>query len=328
MYVQYKVICLANRRKHTNINQQGSTLSKLVASFYPALSERSPIPILYFPICFSFAISPFLVTTDKVRLSIFLTGPPLLLLCLSLPFYTFGDPSSDYYNSGPVLALLLWYIDFILCTPWRGDDAPAFHGRPGSDRSQRQSWIILRTISQRLRWASRLMIPAHRGIGWNWQVKGVPDDPYVKLKLSKWEFVARHLSWAVFYYLQSVAMLFILGWSSALRLRYSHVSSNAMSHTLLSTIVGWSGAIWVWDRLNCAYSAAAALSVSLGIFEIWEWPPLMGRLSAAWSVRQMWRCVTVYSASTIFFSFRYILSLTIDTSRCYIRACIYTHTHD
>jgi hypothetical protein len=58
-----------------------------------------------------------------------------------------------------------------------------------------------------------------------------------------------------------------------------------------NAVIGWSGAIWVWCRLCCAYSMAAVLSVSFGVFETWEWPPLMGNLDDAWSVRQMWSVV-------------------------------------
>lgn len=56
-----------------------------------------------------------------------------------------------------------------------------------------------------------------------------------------------------------------------------------------SAVVGWSGAIWVWCSLCCAYSTTAALSVVIGMFDTWEWTPLMGFLDDAWSVRQMWR---------------------------------------
>jgi hypothetical protein len=140
----------------------------------------------------------------------------------------------------------------------------------------------------------RLMIAPQRGVGWNWEVKGVPSHPYINL--GKWKFVAVHLGWTGWYYMLSLVMLAILGWSSAMReemedgfrtlqgeLNYEVFTFNA--------VIGWSGAIWVWCRLCCAYSMATVLSVSVGVFETWEWPPLMGSLDDAWSVRQMWSVV-------------------------------------
>ncbi|QIW96627.1 hypothetical protein AMS68_002145 [Peltaster fructicola] len=204
------------------------------------------------------SITPFLVKQN--HLIKFLNGAALLVLCLLLPCYTFGDASSDYYNSGPVFAMLLWYIDFVLCTPREGDGAPAFQGK---------RWEAL-TIYQRLAWAFRLMLPTQRGIGWNWQIKDVPPG-----HSNAWQ----HAQWAIFYYAQSVVMLIILG------------ASLEGQGLLANAIVGWSGAIWVWDRLNCAYSVVAALTIALRICEPWEWPPLMGSLKDAWTVRRMWSAV-------------------------------------
>jgi hypothetical protein len=258
-------------------------METLIASFYPPLSGRQPFPGLYAPACFILSVLPFLIANK--RLAITLTLPPLLILCLRAPYYTFSDPSSDYYNSGPFLAIPLWYLDFVLLTPREGEGAPLFAGGLRGGKSKAQAWTDLSTLLSRLKWAFRLMLPAHRGIGWNWQVKGVPKDPYSKLP--KWKYVGVHVGWTVFYYGQSVVMLVILGYGSALRDQTT--SSNHWKVMLMNSIIGWSGAIWVWDRLQCAYSMAAVLSAALGVCNTWEWPPLMGSLKEAWSVRQMWR---------------------------------------
>jgi hypothetical protein len=88
----------------------------------------------------------------------------------------------------------------------------------------------------------------------------------------------------------SVAMLVILGFSSKIQNEYR---SEHWQSVVLDSVVGWSGAIWIWDRLTCFYSLAAAFSVAVGLCETWEWPPLMGQLSDAWSVRQMWRYMSL-----------------------------------
>ena len=122
-------------------------------------------------------------------------------------------------------------------------------------------------------------------------MKGVPANP--DAKLPKWQYVARQLWWVMFYYAQSVGALTVLGFGYALR-EQAGLNERAKS-IFANAVVSWSGAVWVWDRLNCAYSFAAALGVATGITGTWEWPPLMGSLKHAWSVRQMWRYV--YSKS-------------------------------
>ncbi|GAA90453.1 hypothetical protein AKAW_08567 [Aspergillus luchuensis IFO 4308] len=210
------------------------------------------------------------------------------------PCFTTGDPSSDYYNNSHFIAFPLWYLDFVFLTPTDGKDAPAFIGRQLTDEergdeggvitAQGQCWKDLTTFSQRVKWAFRLMLPVHRGIGWNWQVKGVPADPHAKLP--RWQYVGWQMWWVVFYYVQSMGTLAGLGLGCALRAQIR--SDELLKTVVFNAIVGWSGAVWIWDRLNCAYRLAAALGVATGATETWEWPPLMGPLKDAWSVRQMW----------------------------------------
>ena len=131
------------------------------------------------------------------------------------------------------------------------------------------------------------MVPSHRGMGWNWQVKGVPDDPYEGL--SKRAFVGKHIQKMIIAYLRSMAMLVLLGWGSAAEARQS--SEARPYHRMVDALIGWYGASWVWDRLNFAYSFMAAVFVGSGVCETWQWPPLMGKLRDAWSVRQVWSVV-------------------------------------
>jgi hypothetical protein len=267
----------------------------VVASMYPALSERRNLPVYYTPCCLGLSMVPFLVKNQG--LTSFFTWPLLLYLCASWPCFTTGDPSTDYYNNSHFIAIPLWYIDFVLLTPRDGKDAPAFTGRKLADNELRddasvvaahgQSWKDLETFSERVKWSTRLMLPAQRGIGWNWQVKNVPEDPYARLP--RWQYVWCQLRWAVLYYVQSVAVLTILGMGCVLKAE--PVSDELFMAVVADAVVGWSGAVWVWDRLNCAYLLAAALGVATGVTEPWEWPPLMGPLKDAWSVRQMWRYV-------------------------------------
>lgn len=63
------------------------------------------------------------------------------------------------------------------------------------------------------------------------------------------------------------------------------IHSHPWVLVLLDAVIGWSGAIWVWDRLNCFYSLAAVVSIFIGNCGTWEWPLLVGSVEDAWSVR-------------------------------------------
>lgn len=261
-----------------------------LATFYPSLSQRRSIPAWYLPITFSLTLLPFIFVQHR-RLAIALTSPIIVALCTQAPSYTFGDPSSDYYNSGVFLAVLLWYLDFAILTPATGRDAPVFRGNPqqmssSGDRQENIGEAVEELpLWKRIVWALRLMLPSQRGIGWNWQVRGVPADSHDNMP--RWTRVMIHLRRVVVTYVRSAILLVAMGFVTALQKRT--VPPSAFAHDALNAAVGWSGALWVWDRLICFYSLAAAACIAIGLSDLWEWPPLMGDIRDAWSVRQMWR---------------------------------------
>jgi hypothetical protein len=253
---------------------------------WPQLPDRKPMPPLYQPLIFVLTIVPFFFSgRRRIAICIF---PLILDLCLRSPDYTFGSPSADYYNSSFFIAAPLWFLEFAILSPQQGPGAPTYIGNPNLNGTGREGTLgDVEATWQKVLMVCSLMVPSHRGIGWNWQVKGVPDDPYKHL--SKREFVGRHVRKLIIAYLRSVGMLVLLGWGSAAEAR---LSSEAHLHSFaVNALIGWSGAIWVWDRLNCFYSFMAAVSVAAGVCETWQWPPLMGRLSDAWSVRRVWSVV-------------------------------------
>ncbi|CAI6333749.1 unnamed protein product [Periconia digitata] len=261
-----------------------------VASLYPALTERQNLPQYYTPLCFFFSIVPFL--TVHRRLAIVVTLPFLLYLCTCWPCFTSGGNSSDYYNGSLFAALPLWYIDFVLLTPRYGDTTPTFIGAKKARCSKEtkisglegQQWKDCITFGERMRWSVRLMIPAQRGIGWNWQVKGDSVGP--ESELSHWQYIQNCLKKALVCYLNSVGALVMVGFGYTFRIAFN--SDHYVQSALANGLVGISGAIWVWNRLECSYSLAAAIGVGTGLTGAWEWPPLMASLKSAWSVRQMW----------------------------------------
>lgn len=258
------------------------------ASLYPPLAKRTPIPALYQPFTFALALTPFFFRGR--RATALLTLPFIFAFCLCAPFYTFGNESADYYSTSFFIALPIWFVEFTILTPQDGPDELVYYGnqtKTKEEKGEGQRWRDLRSYRDRLFWAFSLMVPSHRGIGWNWQVKNVHFDP--NHNLQKWAYVKRHLMISVRAYVCSVFMLILLGWSSTTQERLS--SNHSFSFCIANSLIGWSGATWVWFRLCCFYSFMAALSVAFGVCEIWQWPPIMGNLWDAWSVRQMWSVV-------------------------------------
>ncbi|KAF1848728.1 uncharacterized protein K460DRAFT_364714 [Cucurbitaria berberidis CBS 394.84] len=264
-------------------------IMKAIAALYPPLSKRQPMPAFYGPLTFFLSLTPFFFRNRRqTALWVF---PILLALCIRAPCYTFGDPSANYYNSSPFIAIPFWFLEFAILTPKDGPNAPRYVGN--ADEVKKETGVNdqrddMKTLWERFAWACSLMIPSHRGIGWNWQVKNVPAD--ANQHLPKWAYVRKHVGKMLLAYIRSAAMLVILGYSSSMEQRLASSNSRAKL-VFVNALIGWSGAIWVWDRLNCFYSLLAAVSVALGICNTSQWPPLMGSIRDAWSVRQMWSVV-------------------------------------
>ena len=251
-----------------------------ISSFYPSLAERRPLPTLYIPVAFCLTIITFFIPSRSI--AILTTYPLLVLLALSTPYFTSGDPLSDYGTGGFRLGMTLWYLDFLILSPWTGEDV-SFIGDGKSGKritaEEPKSWF------KQLIWALRLMVTPNRGIGWSWQVKGVPQD--LDVGLSKWKYVRRRFLRGVVTFIRSLAALYVMGLATTIQ----EQKNDIWTWTALNAIIGWSGAIWAWNGINYMYNTASAVTVAIGLCEQWEWPPLTGSLSDAWSVRQMWRLV-------------------------------------
>lgn len=248
-----------------------------VSSFYPPLSERRPLPGLFVPAAFSLTLIPFFIPSRTF--GVFITYPLLILLTLTRPCFTSGNPSADYSMGGAMLGMCLWYLDFWIISPAEGADVRFIgDGKSGNGVEQHpKSWF------QKLARAFRLMITPNRGIGWMWQVKGVPADP--DMALPKWKYVRRRLLRGVVTFIRSLTALYVLGLATAVQTD----TTDFWTWTALNVTIGWSGATWAWNGINYIYSFASAITMTVGLCEQWEWPPLTGSLPDAWNVRQMWR---------------------------------------
>lgn len=252
-------------------------------SIYPPLHERTPLPALYVPAAYAlYALTPFLPGKTGRNFIIF---PLLLSLALANPFYTLGDANGDYGTSIAPIGLCLMYFDFfVLCV--HEDDQVRYSGARGPDAAKDAGTgeDDCKTLSEKIKWSLRLTT-AIRGIGWNWQVKGVP--PLRDAELTRRKFVMRQLARASLLWVCKMLSLYLLAFTGTAE---KHTRSPLLRWAFYAAF-GWCGAASGWNGLKVIYHVSAAINVGIGLCEQWEWPPLFGSLSEAWSVRQMWRLV-------------------------------------
>ena len=253
----------------------------VLARIYPKLEERYPLPKWWVPGSYVlFALTPLV---PGLRARLFTTVPVLVMMVGSNPFFTVNNVTEDYGNAFPILAMTLSWLDFFLLTPAENSGV-RFMGQSqspaGKDTGVSEDHCD--TIWKKFKWGCRLST-SMRGIGWSWQVKGVPDHP--KSNLSRGAFVFRYLALSALSWVYKMACLYLIGVATGAKLR----TNTPMSDRAFDVVVGWCGASWAYNGLNRGYRLGAATSVALGLCDQWEWPPLFGSLSDGWSVRQMWR---------------------------------------
>ncbi len=247
---------------------------------YPPLNERRPLPALYIPTIYViYAITVF-IPGKYAR--IFVTFPVLLVLALGVPCFTTGDISQDYGSGGAPFSLLLAYIDFYIFSQL--EDEPR---RWTGQLNPKNAVTDIReddctTMWQKIEWTLRFTTIV-RGIGWNVQVKGVPV--HHAANSSRFEFVRQIAFFSARCWVYKLLCVAGIGFATSIHAE----SESPVLRPCTSILIGWLGGAWAMNGINWLYSTAAALTVALGIYQPWEWPPLFGPLSEAWSVRQMWR---------------------------------------
>ncbi|KAI8957042.1 hypothetical protein F5Y11DRAFT_113937 [Daldinia sp. FL1419] len=255
-------------------------LEHIINPFYPPIEERVPLPILYTPgalllLAVGYAIGPGLIQTTVI-------SSLLVLLFLLRPYYAIGNAVHDYGLSGWFIVFLLLFLDFSSTNPrWTGRTDGFSSRRDGKDIPQ--SDLKTKTWPQRFVWGLRLATTL-RGIGWDWQVKGVPAhlDP----DASRLQFVRRRILDLVGHFTVKSIALYVIGLCETVQ--QAMPSSSLWSGWLAEVIENSAAAIWAWNTVGFAYAIISATAVLLGISEAWEWPPMLNSVATATSVRRTW----------------------------------------
>lgn len=253
-----------------------------IARFYPLLDARPPLPSFYLPLTFITTLLPFFLPAERRLTRLLIILATLLPLFLLRPVFTAGKPGDDYNTATPPFSWIWQTIDFAIIEPSQGNP-PKYIGDPKRKNAPLAEQDT-KTFWERLKWTTRLHTTP-RGIGWSWKVKNVPQHP--DGELPPWRFVQVQLFKVAYHFVFKQIILHLLGIS-----QYFHAVTNSTTSPFLHQIalisVGWCTAVYVWHNLQFTNQAAAAVTVFLGICSPWEWPPIVGPLSEAWSVRQMW----------------------------------------
>lgn len=248
-----------------------------MASFYRATEDRLPAPGWIVPAYYLlYACTP-LFGRGFGRGLIFVL---LISLAASSPFFTTGDVNEDYGRGLPSFTLPILFLDLLLLS----SDSVRFLGaaKSASKECEGIGEDDCANLWSKLKWGLRLA-SSPRGIGWSWQVKGVPQ--HKNRYLPRRQFVLKYLILGGRSWVYKVGLNLLMGSCIAVR---SHTTSPYV-HWALDIVEGWSGALWACSGLNNFYQLAAATTVAIGLCQPCEWPPFFGNLVDGWSVRQIWR---------------------------------------
>jgi hypothetical protein len=256
-----------------------------IASLYPPLEARTPLPVWLHPSAFLTTLIPFFLLSQYKYTRTALGLTIFLYLAHLRPYYTLDDPSGDYNTATSFFPWCIQFIDFSLLAPLEGEPARYVGSRTPKDRNDGIIEDDCTTLWQRFIWALRLNTTP-RGVGWNWRVKGVPSHP--DASLAKWPFIRKSLLKVLYHTTLQQLTIIALGFSQYLQEQSTSTSTSPLLHTSSNIAIAWSIVIYVWHGLQMIYSLAAAATVGINLCSPWEWPPILDRVGEGWSVRHMW----------------------------------------
>ncbi|KAI5917640.1 hypothetical protein F4810DRAFT_704735 [Camillea tinctor] len=242
--------------------------------YYPSLEERVPIAFVhrYFPWVVS-------ITAQYLGLGPITTAVAVslhILLMLQRPFYTTGANFGDYASTALDLWLTSRLVDFYF-------HPPRYMGRPGSETYKKGGVAHkdLKTWKEKLAFALRLQFTP-RGVGWDWQVKGIVEHHDVKL--TRAEFLAKRFICLIYHLIMQD--LAIYGLEFCWTVQPAVESAAALNAVWFG--ICWFGGMTLYQGFGIWDNGVSFMTVLIGLCDTWEWPPILGTLESCWSVRQFW----------------------------------------
>ena len=249
-----------------------------MATLYPTLTERYEAPGYLVPAFYIWFALAALTPSRSVRCSLLVL---LVAQSVSSPAFKGKDLNEDYGRGLPSFTIPIFLVDLLILSH---SNKTRFVGAEQEHQSSDAgiSDEDCNTLWEKFKWGFRL-VTTFRGIGWNFQVKGVPL--HSDKKLTRRDFAIKYLALSVRSWIYKSILQYVLGFARGAQAE----TSSCPIHNGFEILEGYAGAFWGCVGLMQFYQLGAAVSVGIGLCEPWEWPPFFGSIENAWSVRQMWR---------------------------------------
>ncbi|RDW57797.1 hypothetical protein BP5796_12598 [Coleophoma crateriformis] len=269
------------------------------------LDSRSPLPTLAIPYLYFLLIATLSLPQGWYRARIVILLAAYICHLLN---HTTGSRVSDYGTGCAVAQIFFKFADYVVLSNAETEfsrhslgDMTTYEGASELDQSKLADASGMlspwQAFFKKFRWGLELSVTA-RGIGWSWQVKNVPSSTASAASWTKSDFhevFSRHLVYFdlsnCIFVLKNIgrALIFVI----LIRLRACILtsypastfhSSNVVVQSLLCFIYGSKTAF----GLNMMYAIAAAITVSVGIYDPCDWPPVFGNFADAYTLRRFW----------------------------------------
>ncbi|KAJ7181595.1 membrane bound O-acyl transferase family-domain-containing protein, partial [Mycena crocata] len=222
-----------------------------------------------------FSLLALVVKPSPYRRLMFL---PLLLMSPYLLSLSTGYPTLDYCIAAAWFPYLFAASDYILLTDVQREL------RMVKPPQRADALIETAPLSSRIAWATQLF-GSTRGIGWAHEPR-YANPPRPDPSTPRGTFVRRQLTEAVaIAALCETVNFFNTRCNPAL---YAGGPSLAAYGWFWRYLVVWTWAIPMAALAICGHNLNAAFSVATGASDPEDWPPYMGSLALAWSVRNFW----------------------------------------
>jgi hypothetical protein len=202
---------------------------------------------------------------------------PLLIMSPYLLSLSTGHRTMDYFIGNAWFTYLFAASDFILLTDVQRELRMVKPPQRADEPIEEAS------LSRRITWATQLF-SSSRGIGWAHEPR-YANPPRPSPSTPRGAFVRAQIA-------EAVAMLLLFETVNFFNMRNPSLYAGGPS----LAAYGWLwryAAVWAWSLpmaalAMCQHSMSAAFSVATGASDPEDWPPYMGSIALAWSVRNFW----------------------------------------
>ena len=238
---------------------------------------RLHLPKWYVPAFFVVVVGALALPYGKTR--IYTSLPIVLAFVAMLPYYTEGSIKKDFDLGNLIFGWFLMYLSLILTAPEK-----VFWKRDGRDVTpeERMRELERKGFWGKLAW-SWGVYSNPRGLGWGHQVPGLR---HVEAGISHWKFVLEELAYALTF---SVAIDLLTLWYKHLQSTGTDAPWTILAEPIpMQILIGLSNIFRIFFEMASMHSLAAAATTAVGMYQPSDWPPIVGSLRDAYTLKRFW----------------------------------------